>query len=291
LPKGIEIPGHLYRLLKKNFIIKKGALLLPDSNGDVFLPWSISGFDKTTERRMRIDKAIIKNIMQDHEGKIITLSGKNLDQLRDCFSSREFALIDSMLICPFVFNDTILAVLIFSESIYLNAPEEILNLIMTVISETANPLLYEVRDKFLAKLDTKPIPSNLSVTSLIRKLISSSNGSGESPKVICIDISNVITAIQDVINDMDSFRLKADIFQILTAMIGTSGYVFSGKGNNIIIISTQNKIPDEELLLHQISTSLKDIFEEMSQPAEIEHSVRCYPEDGDNAEQLLGHCI
>ena len=272
-------------------MIKKGALLLSDSNGEIFLPWSATGYDKTTERRMRLGKTVLESILKDHATEIITLSGKELDQLRDCFSSREFALIESMMICPFAFNNTLLAVLIFSESIYLNAPEDILNLIMTVISETASPLLFEGRDKFLAKLNIKSISSNESIAAVLKKLIASSNGSGDSPKVFCLDVGKVITAIQDVITDLDSFRLKADILQVLTAMMGTSGYVFSGKGNNIIIVSTHDRIPDDELLLHQISTSLKDIFEEMIQPVEIVYSVRSYPADGDSADQLLGHCI
>lgn len=240
---------------------------------------------------MRLENSEIEPILHGHTGSFVILTGQELDQLRHCFSSREFALMDSILISPILYNDVLLSVLIITESACLDAPDDILKLVFTVITETAAPTLYMGRQEFFAGLNLKTPQGGVPLTAYVRNLISSYNGSGNGPQVICLNMTGVFTALQRVIDDVDPFRLKMDLLQILSAMTETTGSVFPGKGNSIIIVSTMEQIPDLELFLHQISTSLHNVFVELPESVDLDHTVRSYPADGTSVERLLENCI
>jgi len=137
LKQGYEYSLKLFEELSIVLDFTKGALLLLDSEINVFVPITYKNLDLTTSRHLRIKKNILLNQFKDYN-KIINISDSIIKLFKQYFSIREFSALNSIIILPFYNTGILNAILLVVDPF-----TEIVKIFNDITSDT---------EKFILKL-------------------------------------------------------------------------------------------------------------------------------------------
>jgi hypothetical protein len=265
---GFEYPAGLFAALKKNLDIKKGALLLPENESGVFAPWSITGFDRTTQRRMRIPPDRMYEALRLTESKTILTDLEQARGLAECFSSREAALAERILLCFFTSQDRITGALVLADSPYLFLEESLLRLLFTVVTETGSPLLAKTRDAPLRKRrDYGYVRKDRFLASL--KKYARELPEGALLEFFTIDAQSLLAKIRESSPDIDEYRVLQDITAVIGTLLSGSPIFVSSKKKKILAVTRGGQF-DCALLVHQVSLMIRNFFQAAGEAPDIE---------------------
>ncbi|GAB4370485.1 MAG: hypothetical protein Kow009_06940 [Spirochaetales bacterium] len=257
LKQSYEAPAQWFRILKDHLEIKKGALLLPDSDEGVLSPWVLTGYDRTTYFRLRIPISYIYSIFHRTQHTCTRLTREELTDLAPYFSSREFGLIEGLLVYGIFFEEKLIGVLLVSESSILDEDLRILNLLFSVIDELSASLLYLSRSEKQEKL--KPhiffdlsafnaaVPSNMK----------------EDILLFSMDTRPIVRLFQANNPELDPFFLLRDIASFLSNFLEGAPVLIHPQASTIYFLQMAPRM-DKDLLIHQLESALKRLFPELS---------------------------
>ncbi|MDR1179174.1 MAG: hypothetical protein LBK44_01610 [Spirochaetales bacterium] len=256
---GLEYPADLFSILKKHFSIRKGALLLPENETDIFVPWSICGFDKTTQRRMRIAPDLLYSALRLGESRVIITTLNEMTGLSPCFSSREAALVEDILLCFFTTEEKIHGLLLVADSPYLFLAEPVLRMVFVVMGELASPVLARSRGSRLRKRrDYGLLRKDRFLTSL--KKYAGDLPEEASLSLFTIDVSALVKELLVSHPDLDGYRVLQDISSLIETLLAGSP-VFVSPAKKKILAATQTGQYDSALFIHQVSLKLCKLFQ------------------------------
>jgi hypothetical protein len=184
---------------------------------------------------------------------------EEMEGLSSCFSSREAALAESLLLCFFTFEEKITGVLIVAESPYLFLDDSMLRLFFAMISALASPVLARSRgsrlrtrrdygllrkDRFLASLKSYAgaLPADSSLT------------------LFAVDVKVLAREILASNPDIDSYRVLQDISSVIRTLLAGSP-VFVSSAKKKILAAIQAGQYDSALFIHQVSLRLRELFQ------------------------------
>ena len=255
---GFEYPAELFAALKKNLSIKKGALLLPENDTGIFAPWSIVGFDKTTQHRMRIAPELAYRILGTSETKTLLTSLNDMQSFAPCFSSREAALAEQLLVCFFTSRDMINGILLVADSPWLFLDDALLRMAFTMITEITAPRLAQARsarlhkrrdhghmrkDRFLVSL--KSYAKQLSAEGILT--------------FFTVDAKTLVAQILESNPGVDEYRVMQDVAAVIGTLLVESPVFASAKEKKILAATLEGQF-DSELLAHQMSLMINKLF-------------------------------
>jgi hypothetical protein len=240
----------------------------------VFAPWSITGFDKTTQRRMRIEPDIFYRIFRVTESKTVVTSLQELESLTSCFSSREAALTDRLLLCFFTVEDKITGVLIIADSPYLELHDSILRLFFAVVTQiTSSGLARSRSSRLRRRKDHGEVRKDRFLASL--KTYAENLPEDASLAVFTVDAKPIVKEIRESHPDIDEYRILQDITAVMETLF--AGYpVFMSSVKKKILAVTQAGKFDSRLLVHQISLRMRKLFQNAKNVAEKESGAADY---------------
>ncbi|MFQ3620215.1 MAG: hypothetical protein SNJ78_04620 [Spirochaetales bacterium] len=255
LKESFEAPAQWFQVLKSHLKIEKGALLLPDLSGGIFSPWILSGFDRTTYYRLRIPASYLYNVFHRSPTPLLLFKQEDLQNLSEHFSSREFGLLQSLLMYGIFYQEQIIGVLILSESSVLEWDLPLLDLFFTVIDELTSPLLYAFRSARQEKLKATVVYTPYEFKSLISKV------TDKEGIFFTLDSSLLEKAFKVTNPEMDPFPMLQDLATVISNML---------EGLPVLIYQEEQKIYfyrssiDRDLFTHQLEAALKHVFPELS---------------------------
>ncbi len=287
LHKGLELPAHLFSVIKRHFAIEKGALLLLEPAHEAYVPWALCGFDETTNHRLRLPVSVLETWPGIAEGDRYVFQDKIPEVVSPYFSSRELSLIERVLIYPFCYNGTLQAVLLVAASAMLDADPVDIEPALNELSALSGPLLHDSRQSKIGRLPNPEPNRNSDIASMAEQAIRKARENNTGVLFLLIDIASIIKPITEKTPDADQFRVKQDIVTVLTSMVQNTGSI-AWAGKNQVVLATGGKIPlDSELLLHQIAFALKHLFPETGNTESFVKSIQRYPEDGNTVQEIL----
>lgn len=288
LDRDFEAPVRLFSLLKKDLLIEKGAILLYESEQESFLPWGITGFDETTQHRLRIPGNLIQDIIEKNLSSrfFIDTDGKN--RLKPFFSIREFSMLDSLLVFPFFSEDALIALLLITESPICSETADTLKTLHDTIHTAVVFLLVSSRVQRLKKLQGKiAVEDNITIEHEVRNLAERADAHQKQLLLVLFSAGVLIEHIIGSISDAQPYRIKQDIRRILSSMVPDEGAVFRLKGDRFLLCFLAKTTPNPKLLVYQISLALRQFFSDLSDVPDVEYKAKQYPVDGDNILNLL----
>jgi len=280
---GLDFPTALFTKIKDKLGIKKGALLLPEEE-NVFVPWSETGLDQTTSRRIRIPQSIIENIRSWKDFNYLILKSSEIDIMRDYFSFREFSVTESIIISPLYSESILVSILFISEGDILSKTQAEQFESLNILSKEAGPILLKKRESMFNKMDDTPLEDNnkeLAITQFIEQNV---NGSF---LLLSIKLNDFINFIMTKESNSISFRIKKDIFRLVKKLISNKGVVVNSINNSILILLNGNRIEEAELFVHQIGLSLSFFYKINSNQFNPDFTIKKFPEDGSSADELV----
>lgn len=280
--EGLDFPSQLHSVLRREFNISKGALLLPDAN-KLFIPWAITGFDQTTSRRIRIPHNIIISFQDDNSSVFIELKNDEIKPLKDYFSFREYSVTSHILISIIETCNRIVAVLFVTEGEILNQSVQVKEDLLLKLSELAGPLLLEKRENILNKFSEKKSKGE-NLESIIKTWIDIER---KNFLLIKINIESFLNEIRKKDGGSIKVRLMEDIKRLVMTLIGDRGELSSIDSNSFAIIIGSSRPEEADLFIHQIGLSLSFFYKIDNKLFNPICQILNYPADGENAIELI----
>ncbi len=293
-PSNADTPLHLFSFLKKQLGIEKGSLLLLDPEKKAYFPWAITGYDETTNHRLRIPYELLQSILVAEEEPVFILStvgnDTNQERIKTYFSLRESSMLERLLFLTLEINDEVFGLLIVSSAKSFSSEDELLNLLnenqrklSNIISQSRATLLFPTAVYSLKEKDEAITTVSDSITTLPH------NSTGLV--LFVFDLNKIIKQIINNNEDADFLRVREDVLKILTPMISENGSIVTLDTLRLLIVIPKSRLHRNDLFAHQIASAIKGFFSlPSSAPNPISH-IKAFPDDGTNAEELLSDIL
>ncbi|MDX9801658.1 MAG: hypothetical protein RBT69_10020 [Spirochaetia bacterium] len=257
--KGLSAPFEIYNFFIDYFGIKKGALLVRDSNTDFFTTWSVSGYDYTTTNRMNIPSNEVFELISSNmmiEEKAFILKSKSLYTFEKYFSSREFANIESALIIPFFTTDEKpFAFLFFSDLFYLDKNYSNIMNYISLFYQPFKKLLFDFYKNVRLKPDSSFFIPRKSVYNSIMKIASENEGYSNY-FVALFDTNNFVASLKEEYNS--SFH--NNLIRLFSSFILNSGKILILDDNMICLVKDAPSLNDKQLFAYQILLVIENMI-------------------------------
>ncbi|MCX7787519.1 MAG: hypothetical protein N2442_07465 [Spirochaetes bacterium] len=248
--------------MKNHLKIQKGALLLPDSSEGVLSPWAITGYDRTTYFRLRIPTSYIYTLFHRSPSSIALLEKKETLDLETHFSSREYGLIDTLLIYGIFFQEKLIGALLISDSPILSWESRVLGLLFTVIDELSASLLYAFRAERQEKLMARVFFDLQTFQNALP------NEMKDQALLFTLDPHPIVQTFKVDNPEIDTFFIIRDIASILSTILHGAPVLILSEKSALYVLHTDTQT-DRELLVHQLESALKHLFPELSSLPEL----------------------
>ena len=281
LRTGFEYSDALFQLLCRDLVIKKGFLLIPDNEGDIFIPASSLNIDITTMRHLRIERIILET--QFHYYNEIISSGDNRIKLfKQYFSIREFSALNSLMLVPFYRGGTLSAILAIIDpkietpevagEISLNS-EKLINKLLDSRKPFSNIEKFEKKDT-----DTNPVI-------VLQKFID--DNISEDILIVNMQIENLKNALIKLLPNKDSFEISNNIINSLKGLISNSGKLTELSSDQYLLFYKIKSGTTPGLILHQINAAISSFFNLSNDLPKIEVDIRILYSEDDSAGSIL----
>ena len=258
-------------------------MLLQDYDGEHFAPWALRGIDSTSERRMQIPTAMLQELCDVNVVDI--LQAERLQPWRSYLSFREGSMLKHLALIPFCVDGSPLAVIVIAASPYLLVEPIAIRLIVSAIRERTLALILHdhearVRARFRHVLSTH--------NDIVQRI----NEELERPDVtsltvVVIEVSPLLTAVSDSNRDADRYHVRQDLLRIIGSMVEDSATAGLSAPDRIVLILQPELALAPELLVHQLQLSLKELFQDLPQPIDLQPRYKTITRDVASIDELL----
>ena len=292
LSDGVELPSLIFATLRKRLSLVKSALLLYDPVRLEYAPWASHGFDQTTLHRMRIPLGANETFNALANGDPLDLSNpEQRAAFQRFFSSREFALLERLILCPYIFEDTLVGVLLITEAHHpFASTAAFLSCLKDIAADVAS--LLQMSRGFLTKLSqARATHPPATPEEQVRRLLESGRTRGKKMLLLSLNLGAYIREVASGYPDLDLFRLREDVRSLLDAFLADLGVAIMLPAGSLLVCLQSAGRDDIPLFLHQLRYFLSSRF--AAAPAQGNSSSidvlksRIWPDEGTDIRELI----
>ena len=269
----------LFDALKRFFAFNKGALLTRNRESAYFLPLAQTGLDVTSRNRLRFPLESLGSLA-DTPGQWLSPNG--FDDLRPYLSSREFDLIEELLIRPIPTDNGIAGILLI-----ISDDDEELEMLRQIAADELRPFQRQL-GKFFDGIKIFSLESSqreVNDDDALRAFIRRSLEQEKRINALRFDLSPLLEHLLTISNDVDLFRARKDTLRIIETLFESNARLWHlGEDRFLLIMGTKHR-QNPKLLQHQLGLTLKNFFS--SDIAGIEFVPVEIPETADSADELI----
>ncbi len=292
IPDTVELPSHVFGVLKDCLAIRRGALLLYDPVRMVYAPWASCGLDQTTLRRLRISLGALATFNALANGKALVVEGgEALAEYQKHFSSREFSSLERLVLAPFIAEEKLVGVLLVAEA---GPPFDDPRLLCTCLDEVANaasPAMRKARGETM-KAGPGPAPGpHVPLPDQVARFLAAPRTPQGPVLFFSVRTAGFERTVLDAHPYLDPFRLHEDIRYFVGTFASDLGAAFDLPGGNILLALRGVDPRSVDLVAHQLASFLSSLFGSYGGQGEgLEVlATRIYPDSGADPAALAAH--
>jgi hypothetical protein len=263
---------QLFSSLRYHLSLERAALLLPDPTADFYVPWALVGYDRTTERRLRIPDSVVEELARQYPNMPVVANDDLWSSLRSYFSTREQESDEQLLVFPMVYEGKLQSVFLISASPYLKASPSVLTVILSAIGEAACSLLYEHRQRRFEDARRRVVFSEQDLRSSPQECLG--DVSRQRYTFIRIELDPLLEEIAGRHEEADWYRLRQDAVRIVSSMVANLAATFELEDGSVLVVASVELLDDGELVVHQLRMGLQHVFRHFEEPPVLRHSIR-----------------
>ncbi len=280
--KSVDFGSQIFNHLIKEFEVVK-AVLLYRNEKKAYYNLCSSGYDITTNNRMRLDEEILGNtdfyeiLRQGHP----FLFNPDKISLEKYFSKREYGLIEEFFCVPFIADDELIALLIITE--WKSFPPENWENIFESISKAVSLPLFKSRNALIKNSEQNSITPSQDIAEILVSIFS------QNPQndfyLIKMNLSELLKLLS-VEKGLTISNMKSEIVSVFKTMSGRDSEILELPENSILLVQKKDKIPDIELFTHQLSSSLPMLYSNLKMSPDLKTQIMKYASNSDLKELL-----
>ncbi len=261
--KNLSGPFEIFDYFIEYFNLTKGALLVYDDSSECFSTWSITGYDYTTANRLNIpfrDAESLINSGISPDEKYIILKNNLSAQLRKYFSSREYGILESLLIIPFYSLDKRLySFILISDLGALNRDYNVILDYYGIFYPVFNDFLYYFYKNIRLQPDNGLFISGKNALETINDLIRN-NLDYSNYFAAVFDINNFYNILQNKYNFHLQSSFQNNLIRLFSAFASGNGHILILDNNKICIVKGSTALNDKQIIAHQIMVVIKSLI-------------------------------
>jgi len=271
--ENIDYPGEVYRVFGILLDFEKGSLLFPDESHREYLPWIITGLDRTSSRRIRIPFDL--PALMNNSGTMI--SGMPPEDLAPMLSNREFGLLGSFTMIRLGTDGHPTALILAMDCLKDSESDP-------RVSEAVDILNENLGDGIAHSRHLIQLTNDQDITELSQWL---STWGETKPVIVNLDTTNAIETLVETIPGLELFRARQDVVSLIRHITGRMGRMYDLKDGRILIRFPQDRVSDHDLYLHQLKQSFAAAFHKLSFMPDFPAVFHQWPEDREQIEKSL----
>jgi len=291
LSDGVELPSRLFTNLRKRLSIAKGALLLYDPTRLEYAPWASHGFDQTTLHRMRIPLGANETFDSLANGEPLEVTAPEpRAAFQRFFSSREFSMLERLILCPYIFEDSLVGVLLVTE---IHDPFTDTARLVACLKEIAGSVSSQFQKArgFLTASHARRARPTVTPEEQVAQLLGSPAAQGKKMLFLSLSLGPYMREVAAAYEDLDLFRLREDVRSLLDAFLADVGIAIMLPAGAFLVCLQGLPREDIPLFLHQLRHFLTSHFaaassEERAPLIEVLKS-RVWPDEGTDVKELV----
>jgi hypothetical protein len=238
---------------------------LLDSSRQLFVPWCSTGLDTTTRHRLLLPPGANAAFNRAATGEVTAASADELQGFRAYFSSREFALIQSLVLVPFVHNLRLLGLLVIARM----APEPSRDTLSVLrqAAQQAAPLIRQLAGREVEEL---PRDSGLPLPELLQTALQTAKQKGHHLILMRFRIGAILRQAAARYPDLESFRLQEELALLCRGAFRVIGQVRTLKSQELLVLVHGMKDADPQLLRKQLQLIIKGSLQELIEPGGVD---------------------
>ena len=288
LNRGVDFSLALFREMNHYFSIDKSALFFRTEEGDSdFICLSSRGYDKTTSNRLRLDKRVIDSdffISLSDNRKPLQNNSQDVSFFKDYFSSREYGLMETLYWLPFFSENRIVCLIMISQ--WEAFPEDEWESRFSEISRLFSDIIYNSRKALINTEKTSGIKVSDSV---LRDFIM--NRSNPEVFLISVELTPLVEKLFNNGSGMSRVNLKNEIISVFRTMAGPNQSLLELENQKVLFMLDQTRISDKGLFIHQLSASLPLLFQDLSQPPQLDFNEYDIPKSEEDWQLISGKLL
>ena len=279
-------PIYAFEEICESYRLKRSALLIIDHSGDVFVPVASSGFDVTTQRRLRIPSQILKQNHRLVVGETITIGREGMTFLEPFFSVREFALVEALRLIPLRHGRMLFGILLH---IAHSGEENVTRLddLKRAVVERESTVYAEYTGR-LSELPVAPAEfRDIDVSLLLGDELASAVTKDTRLLCLLLRISALIASFDAVSVQVNHLRIRDDIARILYSFVFDGGFLAPCKPDELLLCIRTRHVADTGFVLQHIESTLSDFYPSL---VHVTHAIRAsawFPDDASDTGELL----
>ena len=275
----LKIPINNFNFFKHTFSLTKGAAFFSDEKENTFLPWISTGYDKTTSSRLRLSSEDLAEFSDNLFSKPFFIPKSKKSSLKKYFSTREYGLLDDILIIPYADNNNkLVSFILITElnSVFISY-DELFKYTSYFLKKSKFTITTFCRNRKKVKDSTNYL-SDKKITDEISSF-SESLQNNENFYILFINTDIIVNKLFKLSSDIITTGFNMEIFRIFSALTSSGGKIFTLPGNSLFLIINSDTLLDKALLKHQISILLKNMLPELDDKDSDFINIFLYPED------------
>ncbi len=268
---GIVTPSQLFSLFHRHLQVERGSFLVYEPSEGAFVPIATVGLDETSRFRFRLDDSMIKNLRI--ESRVRVLSSDERESLQSVVSSGDYRRSPRIALFPFTHLKSVLAILVVFDSPMLELDRTVLDVLLAALTDRIGRMLFDGREKPLARRARASVFDPGLISDAIAR--SQQKAEERGSEIICIEVglSPILQAVVSAHPHLDTNRLTEDILTTVALLTSKEWITVQQPGVRVILIGVQDNATDPELLVHLLSTTLRQLFSAGS-AVRLQYSLR-----------------
>ncbi len=259
-------------LARTFFDVEKLVVISYDRKADSWLPVSSCGMDVTSARRIRFSGKQFTALFPKPYSRIE--DSEQLSLFRELLSIREFSMLTR-----------VEAFTLDNSSVKPKTALLLLNNRNT--KDFHNEFLFIIQEiDTILKNNKSSHETSFSLSLFVSRFLSKAKA--DRVYLIKLDYEKICTFIQESLTEeFDETQLVQDIFDTIYSMVSLSGRLLKIDTYSSLLLYATDSIHNPQLLIAQISSSIKTYYNIQTDLPPISSMVLTYPEDGEDTDTLL----
>lgn len=232
-------------------------MLLPANEEQAYAPWAVTGFDYTTERRLRLPFPLMEELFSNAEQARFVSAEEDQRRMRPYVSNRELTSEAPLAIFRMGALPRPAALLVVAASPYLERAADILRVIVSAVNEPITALLEEHRNRRLATVRNRAVFTGHELRDAPDTVLAEQK---QPLAVIEIDSGPLLRAVHEQFAEADRFRVKQDLTRIVAAVVAELGIVVDLPNDLLLAFLSNAEGVDLELLERHIEAVAHRVF-------------------------------
>ena len=274
----LKIPINCFNFFKHTFSLTKGAAFFTDEKEKTFLPWISTGYDKTTSSRLRLTTDDLVKFSDNLFSRPFFIPKSRKSTLKKYFSTREYGLLDDILVIPYADkNNNLVSFILITElnSVFIEY-EELFKYTSYFLKKSGFTITNFCRNRKKVKDSTHYLSENNILNEIS---IYSESEKHENFYILFINTDVIVNKLLKLSSDIITTGFNMEIYRIFSALTANGGKIFTLPGNSLFLIINSDTLLDKALLKHQISILLTNMLPELDNNDSDFISIFSYPAD------------